>query len=382
MDQSHHRSKLDTVFPDSFRFEDSLSPIVRVEQNFDQILIPREHPSRRLIIIKGRKSDTFYISEELILRTQTSAHQIELLAQGAKSFCVLGDVYRKDEIDATHYPAFHQMEALRLYKVSDLREYASEALRKSYVDRNASVIEDIQDKNYQYFEVPAKNSIEEKQNSFIRRLVIDDLKETHENLMRYLFPQQSDMRWNADKFPFTEPSYEMEVLLKGKWLEVLGSGIVHKGVLRNAGVDPNKYIGWASGVGLERLAMIMYNIPDIRLFWSSDPRFLSQFQQDSISEFKPFSKYPSCFKDVSFYIPRESIIHDNDVYEIVRNYAGDLVEKMELVDSFENQSSGKVSKCFRINYRSLERTLTNSEIDSIQLKIRAELQTKLQVELR
>lgn len=353
-----------------------------MEQNFDQILIPKDHPSRRQHLTAGSKSDTFYLSPEIILRTQTSAHQIEMLSRGKKAFCVLGDVYRKDEIDATHYPVFHQMEALRLFKVSDLRDYASDALSKSYQDRGYSITEDIQNQNYKYFTTRAENVMEEQQNSFIRRLLIDDLKETHENLMKYLFPNQSDMRWNPDRFPFTEPSYEMEVLLKGKWLEVLGSGIVHKGVLQNAGVDPNKYIGWASGVGLERLAMIMFNIPDIRLFWSTDPRFLNQFEQDLISEFKPFSKYPSCFKDVSFFLPRGAVIHDNDIHEVVRNHAGDLVEKVETVDSFENKSSGKVSKCFRIHYRSLERTLTNNEIDAIQFKIRGDLQSRLGVELR
>jgi phenylalanyl-tRNA synthetase alpha chain len=78
--------------------------------------------------------------------------------------------------------------------------------------------------------------------------------------------------------------------------------VVHKGVLANANISSQEYAGWASGIGLERFAMIMFEIPDIRLFWSEDQRFLSQFEQDKITKFKPFSKYPSCFKDISFYV--------------------------------------------------------------------------------
>lgn len=303
-----------------------------------------------------------------------------MLTAGHKRFCVLGDVYRKDEVDATHYPAFHQMEALRLYKVSELKEYVSDSFVKSRVDKGLPVTPDIQNVQYNYFSDQAGgNSL---QNQLIRRLIIDDLKQTHENLMKFLFTQSSDMRWNPDFFPFTEPSYELEVFLRERWLEVLGSGVVHKGVLENAGIDPNQYIGWASGVGLERLAMIMFDIPDIRLFWSTDERFLSQFTQDKISQFRPFSKYPSCFKDVSFYLPSSTAFEENEIHGIIRHHGGDLIEKVELVDFFENKKQSKTSRCFRIHYRSLERTLTNPEIDKIQFAIRDDFVKVLGVELR
>jgi phenylalanyl-tRNA synthetase alpha chain len=91
---------------------------------------------------------------------------------------------------------------------------------------------------------------------------------------------------------------------------------------------PNK-IGWAFGLGLERIAMVLYSIPDIRLFWSTDERFLSQFTDKEITTFQPYSKYPSCFKDVSFWTPQGVVLHDNDFCDVVRDVAGDLVEDVK-----------------------------------------------------
>lgn len=93
---------------------------------------------------------------------------------------------------------------------------------------------------------------------------------------------------------------------------------------------PNK-IGWAFGLGLERIAMVLFSIPDIRLFWSADSRFLSQFTQGKITAFQPYSKYPSCFKDVSFWIAQGNSIHENDFCDVVRDIAGDLVEDVKKV---------------------------------------------------
>ena len=143
-------------------------------------------------------------------------------------------------------------------------------------------------------------------------------------LCHYLFGQDIELRWNSDYFPFTEPSFEVEVKYMGNWLEVLGSGVIHDDVLRNSGLDPDKKAGWAFGLGLERLAMILFSIPDIRLFWTQDDRFLSQFKAGTITTFEPYSKYPPCYKDVSFWLPHEDVklsegvteFHVNEVYEV------------------------------------------------------------------
>lgn len=161
--------------------------------------------------------------------------------------------------------------------------------------------------------------------------VEDDLKGVLTGLCQDLFGKDVTMRWNEDYFPFTTPSFEVEVWYQDKWLEVLGCGIIHEGVLKNAGVWGGEAIGaavaqgkgkvgWAFGLGLERLAMVLFGIPDIRLFWSDDPRFLSQFKEGQFNtKFHPFSKFPPCYKDVSFWLPdaKEGIeFHINEVYEV------------------------------------------------------------------
>lgn len=119
-----------------------------------------------------------------------------------------------------------------------------------------------------------------------------------------------EMRWVDAYFPFTDPSFELEIFWQDEWLEVLGCGVVARGVLSNAGRAHD--LGWAFGLGLERLAMILYGIPDIRLFWTEDPRFHEQFAKDDFVRFEPYSKYPPCYKDMSFWLPTQGF-HENDL---------------------------------------------------------------------
>ena len=198
------------------------------------------------------------------------------------------------------------------------------------------------------------------------------------------------VRWVEAYFPFTSPSWELEVLWQGDWLEVLGCGIVKQAILDNATVSDK--IGWAFGVGLERLAMVLYEIPDIRLFWSRDKRFLGQFSEGQpITRFVPFSKYPGCPRDVAFWVRGTSTsaggalqqaFHENDVMEIVREVGGDLVEHVQLIDEFRHPKTGRKSYCYNINYRSLERALSREEANNLHEEVRKELVEKLDVELR
>jgi phenylalanyl-tRNA synthetase alpha chain len=323
-----------------FRTHDHLSPRVPVEENFDLLRIPPDHPSRR-------PSDTYYFDERFCLRTHTSAHQVQLLRDGVWQFLVTGDVYRKDAIDATHYPVFHQMEGVKVTPAG--------------VDP------------------------------------LEDLRKTVDGLLEALFPGAKSY-WNTDYFPFTEPSFEVEVeiqaprteLLGGgkmkvevqdgtietKRMEVLGCGVIHPEIFKNAGLEGRQ--GWAFGLGLERLAMKLFKIPDIRLFWSKDLRFGSQFQEGKISEFIPFSKHPTCYKDITFWVPDQ--YSPNDFTEVVRDLAGDLVETVQEMDTYER--AGRTSKCYRVVYRSMERTLSNEEVDKLQEGIRQEVVRRLKVELR
>jgi phenylalanyl-tRNA synthetase alpha chain len=199
--------------------------------NFEALNIPRDHPARDM-------QDTFYLSPETLLRTQTSPVQIRtMLAQKPPVRIIApGVVYRRDA-DITHSPMFHQVEGL---------------------------------------------AVDE-------RITMADLKGTLELFARELFGARSKIRFRPSFFPFTEPSAEVDVVCflcggdgcrvckQSGWLEILGSGMVHPQVLRNVGYDPEAVTGWAFGMGIERIAMLKYGVDDIRLFFENDLRFLRQF---------------------------------------------------------------------------------------------------------
>jgi phenylalanyl-tRNA synthetase alpha chain len=312
-----------------------LSPVVSVQQNFDQLRIPLDHSSRQ-------KTDTYYLNTNTVLRCHTSAHQVDLLKQNKRQFLVTGDVYRRDEIDASHYPVFHQMEGVKLFDTA----------------------------------LASQDEIQA------------DLQQGLVGMARALFGPETPVRWVDAYFPFTHPSLELEVYYQNDWLEVLGCGVIHPDILCNAGIDPNETSGWAFGLGLERLAMVLFQIPDIRLFWTTDKRFHNQFQAGKITSFQPYSKYPPCLKDMSFWLAPENdenhnaVFCQNDLSEVVREVAGDLVEQLTLIDSFVHPKNQRTSHCYRITYRSMDRNLTNEEIDALQEQVRLLTQERLGVELR
>ena len=207
--------------------------------------------------------------------------------------------------------------------------------------------------------------------------VVSNLKDTLEHVARTLFGDV-EMRWLGENFPFTNPSLELEVKFQGDWLEVLGCGKIQQRILQNVGLQDRH--GYAFGLGLERLAMILFDIPDVRLFWTDDERFHKQFQPGVVTKFKPYSKYPPVYKDISFWVPGG--FHENDFYATVRNIAEDLVENVSLIDEFTHPKTGRSSHCYRITYRSMDRSLTDDEIDVLQFKVREEASGKLKVELR
>ncbi|XP_067016451.1 phenylalanine--tRNA ligase, mitochondrial-like [Acropora muricata] len=336
-----------------FTMVDYLSPVVTVEQNFDSLLVPKDHVSRA-------KNENYYLNSEYLLRAHTSAHQRDLIKTGLDAFLVTGDVYRRDEIDMCHYPVFHQMEGVRLFSQHELFAQYEEPM-------------EIFDKS--------KTKTPEKQAVYTleaMKLVEFNLKQMLVRIVEHLCGEGVGMRWVDAYFPFTHPSWELEVQFEGEWLELLGCGVMEHNILVNGGAEHK--IGWAFGIGLERLAMKLFNIPDIRLFWSEDPRFLSQFEANTISEFKPFSKYPPTYKDVAFWVPED--FSPNNLFDVVRGSAGDIVEKVELKDKFTHPKTQQESHCYRITYRSMDKTFTDAEINSIQDKVRKEVQETLQVELR
>ncbi|KAJ3279186.1 hypothetical protein HK104_001681 [Borealophlyctis nickersoniae] len=342
---------------------DSMDPAVTVKQNFDDLLFSADHPGRA-------KTDTYYVNEGTVLRTHTSAHQGEVLRSGlAEGYLLTADVYRRDEIDVSHYPVFHQMEGIRIFDKAALER---EAAVEAPAGTKGTVIEDAP--------ISESNPVQSVHTRREAELVAEHLKRSLESMVRDLFGDDAGLqiRWIEAYFPFTSPSWEMEVLYQGKWLELLGCGVIEQQILDNTGNKDR--IGWAFGLGLERIAMVLFGIPDIRLFWSTDPRFLSQFKEGQITKFQSFSKYPACYKDISFWCPED--FHDNDFAEVVRDVAGDMAEDVQLIDQFVHPKTNKVSRCFRINYRAMDRTLSNEEVDKVQDELRRASSERLKVTLR
>ncbi len=154
----------------------------------------------------------------------------------------------------------------------------------------------------------------------------------------------------------------------GKWLEILGSGVVKGSVLEKLGVDSTKYTGWACGPGLDRLAMISMELPDIRLLRSEDPRVIKQLKLGQ--KYMEVSKFPPVVRDISFVVSNSFI--PNDYFDTVREVGGNMVEEVSLLDKYENTEKfgeGNISYAYRVTYRSLDKTLTGEEVDSIHKKL-------------
>ncbi|MBE5843762.1 MAG: phenylalanine--tRNA ligase subunit alpha [Butyrivibrio sp.] len=200
--------------------------------NFEALNIPADHPAKD-------EQDTFYINGDLLLRTQTSSTQVHEMEKGKLPIKMIapGRVFRADEVDATHSPSFHQIEGL-------------------VIDKD---------------------------------ITFADLKGTLAEFSRQIFGEDVKVKFRPHHFPFTEPSAEMDVscfkcggkgcrFCKGEgWIEILGCGMVHPHVLEMSGIDPNEYTGFAFGLGLERIAVLKYEIDDMRLLYENDIRFLEQF---------------------------------------------------------------------------------------------------------
>lgn len=174
-------------------------------------------------------------------------------------------------------------------------------------------------------------------------------------LVEYLFPG-CEYRVNNDYFPFTEPSFEIEVKFgtdnDAKWLEILGCGVVHRQILNNNGIGESAF---AFGLGLERLCMIACEIPDIRYFWSDDDNFLRQYRDGQLRRFQPYSNLPATYNDISFWIPNDQVVdnrwlEENDFYELARDVGGNWIESIELKDTFYHPKRKQHSRMYRIWY--------------------------------
>lgn len=325
------------AIPDFKDFDHIQVPeIVRADQSFDLFNFPPNHPARSA-------SDTYFVDNEHILRTHTTimwyyymmSEEIKERVKKDLPLGVLsyGKVYRKDEIDRFHLNVFHQIDGVYLHPTSDK-------------------------------EVP-----------------FDELKNILGKIAKSIFGENIRYRFNEDTFPYTDPSVEMEVEVNGQWLEVLGGGMVRQSVLEKLGVDPKQYTGWAFGFGVERLAIISMELPDIRLLRSDDPRVTRQLVLGN--KYREVSKYPPITRDISFVVPKGFFV--NQYYDVIRDIGGDLVEEVQLLDTYEDENkfgAGKVSYTFRVIYRSNDRTLVSDEVDVLQEKLYKETASQFKAELR
>ncbi|KUJ13295.1 phenylalanine-tRNA synthetase [Mollisia scopiformis] len=397
------RSIIESRFPSpTYKYHNKFFPIVTTHQNFDSLGFPLDHPGRS-------KTDTYYINSSTVLRTHTSAHQADTFRLNAsEGFLISADVYRRDAIDRSHYPIFHQMEGARMWDRRTVPNGDIAAAVWADIERLPKHDMKVEDPNPPTH--AERNPLQKEHRREEAEAIAAHLKRSLEGVVVEIFTRAKRaalaadpgfrdeplrVRWIEAYFPFTSPSWELEVFWQGDWLEVLGCGVVKQSLFTNAGVPDQ--LGWAFGIGLERIAMLLFEIPDIRLFWSKDPRFLDQFKGvsdnfNNLRKFVPVSKYPACYKDVAFWLKssssaaggggKEMEFHENDIMEIVRDVAGDVAEDVRMTDSFTHPKTGRRSMCYRINYRSLERTLTNEEANEVHERVRGKLVEKLGVELR
>ncbi len=310
--------------------------ITPAEISFDLFDFPADHPARS-------RSDTYYVDDQHILRTHTTvmwyyhlqdpAVRASIQKGGPIGALSYGKVYRKDEIDRSHMNIFHQMDGWYL------------------TTRDKKII-----------------GVEDLQNVLIA-------------IARAVFGEEVKYRFNEDSFPYTDPSLEMEVERDGRWVEILGCGVVSGRVLQKLGVNPEQYNGWAFGMGIERLAILSMNLPDIRLLWSRDPRVTKQLKLDQ--KFQEVSKYPPITRDISFVVGKDFV--PNNYFDLIRDIGGDIVEEVELLDKYADAAkfgSDKISYTYRVVYRSPDRTLKVEEVEPLQDRLYEQTKVQFKADLR
>lgn len=310
--------------------------VIPYDISFDLFNFPPDHPARK-------PSDTYFVDEKNVLRTHTTVmwyyhvnlHDVKEKIAAGEPFGALsyGKVYRKDEIDRYHMPVFHQMDG--------------------------------------WYLVPRDQKV----------MTIEDLKGVLVEIAKAIYGEGISYRFNEDNFPYTDPSIEMEIEKEGKWIEILGSGVVRPVVLENLGVDPEQYNGWAFGFGLERLAIASMDLPDIRLLWSEDERIKRQLKLGN--KFEEVSKYPPIVRDISFIVGDDFV--PNNYFDLIRDLGGDPVEEVRLLDKYKDEEKfgpGRISYTYRVIYRSMDRTLKSKEVDKIQDEIYSQTAKQFNAELR
>lgn len=283
-----------------------------VRKSFDQLFFHPKHQARS-------KSDTYFIDNEFLMRPHITANELDYLARGYSQVLLAGRVFRRDQIDKTHFPMFHQLEGV-VTRPGHL--WGSDGVKNCYFD----------------------------------------LKSILEKLAVYLFGKDIQFRWVETHFPYTYPSLELEVYFRGAWLEILGCGILHDKITTQHSKTDS--LGWAFGIGLERLLMILNEIEDIRTIWIDTPQFLEQFDYYKLdTKFKANLMSESITRDVSFWISDR--FEQNAFLDFLREAFGDEIEDVKLIDQYVSQHNGHESRCYRLFYRGINAVLSENEVNGI-----------------
>ena len=224
------RSLIESAYPD-FTHISSISPLVSPYKNFDELSFPVDHPGRSI-------TDSYYVNGDMMLRTHTSAHEVEMFRRGETKWLLTADVYRRDEIDASHYPVFHQIEGARIFNAdaSGMKEVEQDNERLSNILAQAHiVIEDLP-------HISPTNPVQPVHDPLFSEQVSKNLKLSLNHLLLKVFGNVAGIskneplrvRWIEAYFPFTTPSFEVEVFFQGRWLEILGSGVIRQSTLDTA----------------------------------------------------------------------------------------------------------------------------------------------------
>ncbi|AFZ79043.1 phenylalanine-tRNA synthetase, putative [Theileria equi strain WA] len=402
---------------------------ISITDNFDELQVPLNHVSRS-------PRDTYYLSQRYIsdyyelkagkyadfsrdtmdgyfdrkkiddmgeefnhssykvLPTHTTAHLPGLLRRGMTHAIYSGQVFRRDEIDSQHYPIFHQMDGFLLFSRDEL-----EILRGQYGFDSDTNCEDI-------LMTHLKNTLDDLVNylfGFVRTTDKDpfDIHTYHTGSHKVStemtkYAVNIEKKWDSTAyFPFTHPSLELYIKNKGEWIEILGCGILKNIIIDNNFNDKDdsslkNYIvgGWAFGIGLERLAMTLCDITDIRQFWETDPRFYRQYEgayeKRYLPIFKKYSKNPPVIRDISFYLPNtnDKSFDESQFYTMVRKIGKDYIESIEFVSDYYNQNIKKKSLCYRVTYRGFGENITNEFVNTIHKSVENDLVSQFNVELR
>ena len=314
--------------------------IVPARESFDLFNFPPDHPARS-------HSDTYYVNDDYLLLPLTTVMwyyyfglpEIRRKIENGEAFGAwsYGKVYRKDEIDRHHMNVFHQIDGVYLCRADE------------------------------------------------KKIGQEELKQVLLAAARAVFGANFGWRFNQDNFPYTHSSLEMEINLSDSetegWVEILGSGVVEPKVLEKLNIDPKIWNGWAFGSGLERLAILSMDLPDIRLLWSEDERVKRQLKLGS--KYKDVSKFPPVIRDISFIVDKNFV--PNDYFDLIRDIGGNLAEEVSLTGKYnapEKFGANKTSYTYRIVYQSNERTLTKEEVAHLQEKIEAETKKQFDAVIR